>query len=513
MSEIFKKLFIFEMANNHMGDVNHGLKIIRELAIIKENFDFNFAFKFQFRDLDSFIHPSFKNRKDLKYIKRFQETSLSKSEFKILKNEVDSLGFKSMCTPFDEKSVDLINELNFDVIKIASCSFTDWPLLEKIATTNKPVIASTAGATLSDIDKVVHFFTAGNDKRLFKEEVDTYRNKKFAIMHCVGEYPTKIENLQLNQISLLKKRYPNITVGFSTHEDPDETDAIKLAIGKGAEIFERHVAVDTSEYKKNDYSATPEQIRHWLDVATTAIKICGEENVRPKSSHKELSDLLQFKRGVYATRDIKIGEEINEGDFYYAFPNQPNQLLANDISNTVKYESKREIKKSEPIYIPDVVQNLKTEEAILNLIIEEVKDMLLESGVAYPGKASFEISHHYGINKIRDFGTIMVTVVNREYCKKLIIVLPGQKHPEQYHVKKEETFNVLSGKLELSLDGKISTLEKGDVSVIERGVRHSFSSKDGAIIEELSTTHFKEDSYYTDEKIMKNQERKTIILQ
>ena len=53
------------MANNHMGDVNHGLKIIRELATIKENFDFNFAFKFQFRDLDSFIHPSFKNRKDL----------------------------------------------------------------------------------------------------------------------------------------------------------------------------------------------------------------------------------------------------------------------------------------------------------------------------------------------------------------------------------------------------------------------------------------------------------------
>ena len=152
MSEIFKKLFIFEMPNNHMGDVNHGLKIIRELATIKENFDFNFAFKFQFRDLDSFIHPSFKNRKDLKYIKRFQETSLSKGEFKILKNEVDSLGFKSMCTPFDEKSVDLINELNFDVIKIASCSFTDWPLLEKIATTNKPVIASTAGATLSDID-------------------------------------------------------------------------------------------------------------------------------------------------------------------------------------------------------------------------------------------------------------------------------------------------------------------------------------------------------------------------
>ena len=194
------------MANNHMGSVEHGLKIIREFSNISQDEclqDFNFAFKFQFRDIDSFIHPSFKNRQDLKYIKRFQETRLSLKDFIKLKNEASKYGFKTICTPFDEKSVEQIEKLNFDAIKIASCSFTDWPLLEKIATTNLPIIASTAGASLSEIEKVVNFFTAGDDHRL---TFDTHRNKDLAIMHCVGEYPTKTDDLQLNQITLLKNR-------------------------------------------------------------------------------------------------------------------------------------------------------------------------------------------------------------------------------------------------------------------------------------------------------------------
>ena len=52
MNDLFKKLFIFEMANNHMGDVNHGLKMIQEFSKVKSHFDFSFAFKFQFRDID-----------------------------------------------------------------------------------------------------------------------------------------------------------------------------------------------------------------------------------------------------------------------------------------------------------------------------------------------------------------------------------------------------------------------------------------------------------------------------
>ena len=112
-----------------------------------------------------------------------------------------------MTTPFDENSVDLAEELDVDIVKIASCSFGDWPLLEKIVQGDKPIIFSTAGAKFNTIDKVVSFFQ--------------HREKEFAIMHCIGEYPTPPPNLQMNQISLLKERYPDVPIGFSTHENPE----------------------------------------------------------------------------------------------------------------------------------------------------------------------------------------------------------------------------------------------------------------------------------------------------
>jgi len=236
-----KPLFIFEMANNHMGSLSHGLRIINEFAFIKKEFgnEFNFAFKFQFRHLDTFIHPDFRERTDLKYIKRFSETRLSEDDFRILKKELAKFNFFSICTAFDEKSVDLIEDMDFDVIKIASCSLTDWPLLERIVVSDKPIIASTAGSDLNSIDNVVSFFQ--------------HRNKHLSLMHCVGEYPTTPENLQLNQIDLLQKRYAEINIGFSTHEDPYNLDSIKIVIAKGVRIYEKHVAVVTEEFAKNEY--------------------------------------------------------------------------------------------------------------------------------------------------------------------------------------------------------------------------------------------------------------------
>jgi len=81
---------------------------------------------------------------DLKYVKRFSETRLSTGQYKMLCDEMKAQGFVTICTPFDEASVDLIEEHDFDIIKVASCSFTDWPLLERIVKAPKPIIASTA---------------------------------------------------------------------------------------------------------------------------------------------------------------------------------------------------------------------------------------------------------------------------------------------------------------------------------------------------------------------------------
>ena len=105
----------------------------------------------------------------------------------------------------------------------------------------------------------------------------------------------------------------------------------------------------------------------------------------------------------------------------------------------------------------------------------------------------------------------MINVINRNYCKKLLVILPGQLHPEQYHKQKEETFHILYGKIVLELDGKSRTCVRGDVITILPKVRHSFSSEFGAVIEEISTTHYEDDSYYSDQAIMKNKQRKTLL--
>lgn len=489
----FDNLFVFDMANNHMGDVNHGLRIIREFNAVCQGFDFPFAIKFQYRDLDTFIHPDYKNRFDFKYVKRFSETRLPDEDLKRMKDELDELGIISMCTPFDENSVDRIVAYDFDIIKIASCSFTDWPLLEKIAATDKPIVASTAGATLDEIDRVVVFFE--------------HRRKQFAIMHCVGEYPTTTEHLSLNQIEFLRKRYPDVAIGYSTHEDPDNLDAIKIAVAKGAMIFERHVGVPTEKYSLNAYSSTPEQVGKWMASAREALDMCGIVNRRREIYAKEKADLQGLKRGVFAKRRIQKGEKITIDDVFLAIPTFDDQLVANDMSKYAEFISLKDIEPNAAIYHGGVrFRDVRQE--VLD-IIGKVRDMLLENKIHLPHMLNFELSHHYGIDRFDEWGATIINCINREYCKKLIIVLPGQKHPKHSHERKEETFQVLSGELLLDLGTGEKTYRSGDIIVVERGVTHSFRSEKGAIFEEVSSTHYADDSFYDDTGILENKNRKT----
>jgi sialic acid synthase SpsE/mannose-6-phosphate isomerase-like protein (cupin superfamily) len=488
-------LFVFEMANNHNGDVEHGLRIIREIHQVSRDFDFHFGFKFQYRQLDTFIHPDYRARNDVKYVRRFSETRLNEKQFQILKHELDDLGFVTVCTPFDEASVDLIEAHGIEIIKVASCSFTDWPLLERIALTDRPIIASTAGAALEDIDKVVSFFD--------------HRQKDFALMHCVAEYPTGNQYLQLNQISLLQERYPQVPIGYSTHEHPNNTDSIKMAIAKGATIFEKHVGVATDSSKLNAYSATPEQIGAWLQSAKQALEMCGITGRRPEFGAEEIGSLCSLRRGVFARRDIKKGEKIALANVFLAIPTTDGQVTANDLSKYTDYISQTEIKQNEPILFSSV-RKMDHREKVYQ-IVQQAKALLAKSKVVAPGKADFEISHHFGIERFDEFGITMITVINREYCKKLLLILAGQKHPEQYHRQKEETFHILYGDIVLNLNGIESIHHKGDLIVVEAGVKHSFTSKHGAVIEEISSTHYKNDSFYTDPDICNNGNRKTLL--
>lgn len=489
-------LFVLEMANNHMGNIAHGVEVIRQFGAVCRQFpEFHFAFKLQYRNLDTFIHPELQGRTDIKYIKRFEETRLTKNDFDALIAEIRANGFLTMSTPFDEDSVGLIEEQALDFIKIASCSFNDWPLLERVVASHLPIIASTAGAALEDIDRVVSFFQ--------------HREKDFAILHCVGEYPTADDKLHVGQIDFLKSRYPGVRIGFSTHENPANTEIVKLAVAKGAQIFEKHVGVSTSEYALNAYSATPEQVRLWLEAARYAQTVCGIGDVRLPSNQAETDSLRSLRRGVFAKRDLQVGDVLKREDVFFAFPPEANQFTANDWSKYASFTVQQPIQKNQALS-PQNTQRTDTRSKVWD-IAQKVKGLLEASRVTIPGGVDLEISHHYGIDRFDEVGLTMLTVVNRGYCKKLLISLPNQWHPEQYHNKKEETFHVLYGTVNITLNGVSNSFGPGSVVHIEPGVRHAFISPTGCVIEEVSSTHFVNDSFYTDESINSNQSRKTLL--
>jgi mannose-6-phosphate isomerase-like protein (cupin superfamily) len=274
-------------------------------------------------------------------------------------------------------------------------------------------------------------------------------------------------------------------------------------------IFEKHVAVPTDKYVINAYSATPEQVKNWLTSAKETFEICGVNNKRYDFTEKELEDLRGLRRGVFAREDLEAGKKINLEDVFLAIPVQENQIAANDFSKYTEYNLIRTVKKNSPILFSDVDKK-DLREKVLG-IVQNVVKFIVNSKVPVPNKLDFELSHHYGLEKFYEFGTTMINFINREYCKKYVILLPNQKHPEQYHKVKEETFHIMYGSMEVALDGNTKEYKQGDIILVERGVKHKMSTKTGVIIEEISSTHYKDDSFYTDDNISDNKDRKTFI--
>jgi len=495
MLKLERPLIVYEMANNHQGSLEHGKTIVRELARASEGFDFDFAIKFQYRDLATFIHPDFQDRLDLKFVKRFSETRLSEDEFLALKRECEAHGFQTICTPFDEVSVGKVIEHGFDFIKVASCSIRDWPLLERIAEAPLPIIASTGGVTFADVDKVVSFFN--------------HRNKQFALMHCVGIYPTEQRDQTMNRIDWFQRRYRDTVIGFSTHERPSDTLAVAVAVAKGARIFEKHVGVETETIKLNKYSARPDQVKRWLSTIRKSLALCGETDADDyQVNPRELEALSGLKRGAFAKKPLRAGEHFTAEDVFFAMPNSPRQLTAEGFSvHNIKIRAEHDFEAKAAID-SFVIDEIDVRAQIAN-IMHQVKSQLNQARIAVQENVDVELSHHYGVENFAETGVVMITCINREYAKKLIIQVPGQTQPEHAHEKKEETFQILWGSAYIKLNGVTRKYYPGDSVTVGRGDRHSFWTKDGVIIEEVSTTHHADDSYYTDPAISKNKQRKT----
>jgi len=484
-------LYILEMANNHQGDLKHAFKIVDEVSKIVKEKKINAAIKVQFRNLDTFIHKSYKDS-NLKFVQRFNDTRLSKKDFKRLLQYIKSKNILTCATPFDNESISMINDLDVDLLKIASCSCDDWPLLKEVAKNiERKIIISTAGVEIKHLEKVYSLFT------------NFRRNISF--LHCVGDYPTDNKYANLSRISEIQKKFPSIEVGISTHEKPNEKSIVTYAVALGATIIEKHFGLPTDNIKLNDYSLNSNQYKTVIDDVNYFLKTYNGKSTSEKLSLKEL------KRGVYLKKSKKIGEIINIEDLYYAMPVNKNQFDASMVddewgwvqrkNNVIGKVCIKNIKKDEPLLF-NCVESMHNDK-IINKIIKQSLSLLKKAKITVHSQDAVEISCHYGLKNFFNNGAIIIDKINREYCKKLLILLPGQYHPVHFHPQKEETFELLHGDCSIKLKDEEIHLEHGLPLLIKKRTPHSFQSKNGAIIEEISTTHIKGDSIYEDPKINK----------
>tara|TARA_B100000029_G_scaffold430584_3_gene441639 strand:- start:308 stop:1855 length:1548 start_codon:yes stop_codon:yes gene_type:complete len=504
-NNIFENLVVLDIANNHFGDIEHGKKIINEFSkIIKKN-KIKAAFKFQFRHLDTFIHKSQLENKENKYVKRFLSTRFSDDNFIKLVKLIKRNKIYTACTPFDEKSVDLIEKINFDIIKIASVSSNDFSLLSRVVKNNIPKIISTGGLTTEKIDKIVSFFK--------------HQGQNFSLMHCISIYPTENADMHLNFIKNLKERYKNVPIGWSTHEEPDNHLPGILAYSCGAQMLEKHIGINSKKYKLNKYSVSPSQFEDYLSNLNKAKSMLGLYD--KKINKNELKTLEKLERGVYADIDFKKGDKIDRSKLYFSFPLVRGQLSATEFTNkfSPSYSPdlfiKRKIKKNQLIKKNDILsKNYNSNKFILKSSIHQLKAILNYNKIEVGSNFDLEISHHYGVQNFKKYGCFLFNIINKQYCKKIIVLLPNQKHPLHFHKRKEETFHIISGELVSILDYKKHVLLPGDLIDVKPGIWHEFyANNKGCIFEEISTTSYTDDSFYQDPKIknLKREDRKTFL--
>jgi mannose-6-phosphate isomerase-like protein (cupin superfamily) len=305
----------------------------------------------------------------------------------------------------------------------------------------------------------------------------------------------------------VRDRFPGIALGYSTHERQDNYQAVGLALAKGAHIFERHIAEDDGTIPVNAYSSSSDHLRIWAESLRDSIAMTAGMDHSGWVNDAELAAVRELRRGVYAAHHIETGAELGDSDVFYAIPVLANQVTANDWSKVETKTSSAAIGHNEALLRTNV-EISHVSDAVRD-IIEQTRELLKKANIILPAQSRVELSHHYGLDRFFEFGAVLATLVNREYCKKIIAVFPGQSNPEHMHKIKEETFICVYGEMTVNLGGEIHRMKEGDILTVPTGVPHGFTSASGAVFEEISSTHQGSDSYYTDESINLNSSRKT----
>ncbi len=282
MSQIIKRkspFLIAEIGINHNGSVKLAKRLI-DLAK-KYNFD---SVKFQKRDPNICIPENQKGKMRttpwgyMSYLEYRKKMEFGEKEYKNIDDYCKKIKINWFSSVWDTNSLKFMKKFNTKYNKVASAMLTNRVLLELIAKEKKLTFISTGMSTMSDIEKAVNIFK---------------KNKcSFVLMHCVSTYPCLEENLNLNLIITLKKRF-KCKVGYSGHESSISPSL--LAWYLGADYIERHITLERSMYGTDQAASLSEQgIRELLSLLTKFPAMFGDGKKTITKEEKELIPKFRY---------------------------------------------------------------------------------------------------------------------------------------------------------------------------------------------------------------------------
>lgn len=208
----------------------------------------------------------------------------------------NELGITLFSTPFDESSVDLLEELNTPAYKIASFELTDLPLIAYVAKKNKPMLISTGMASYDEISEALEIVRINGCNSIL-------------LFHCISSYPAPIEQSNLKKILRLKKEF-GVTVGLSDHTRG--TTAAIAATALGACAIEKHFTISRDDKgPDSDFSIEPDELKELVINTKDAWLALGDDSFNRPSAE---DGSKVFRRSLYFVNDIKAGTPIGPND-------------------------------------------------------------------------------------------------------------------------------------------------------------------------------------------------------
>ena len=333
-----KAFVIAEIGCNHGGSIKTALDMIKSAKHCGAD-----AVKFQKRNnktlfTEKLYNSPYDNRNSYgeTYGEHREFLEFSKDEYKVLHDFCKEIDINFFVTPFDFESVDFLSEFDLSAYKIASADMTHTPLLEYVAQLKKPMILSTGGGDLSDIERAVDTILPINDK--------------LVILHCTASYPVLYKDMNLSMISKLIDRFPTQIIGLSDHENG--AHAASLAFQLGARVFEKHFTLNRSwKGTDNVFSLEPRGLRKMIRNLSRIPGLMGSNEKKLLSCEKK--PLYKMRKSIVARTDLNKDTVLNYEHIDYKCPG--GGLEPYKVVDIIGKTLSRELKKDSYIKLEELI--------------------------------------------------------------------------------------------------------------------------------------------------------------